>query len=292
MATPRPLAAISLALACTACVYFLPHHGRFGDMVRGADDGDYEYDPLDTDPSDTENSVPDQEGMAPPVPKWHACRFSARKGGIYDLRPLSRNKKLVDAARTFMSPQTSITDADWIHQDDTKVNTTYFLNICSDVIMVPPACAALQKMDPAPAFQVTADGQCFFLGTLKTFQWRPIDTNTPGKGMELYYENGEACGLGVTRKIKFVFTCSKYFTIKDGPMVVYQAPSGCEYEVQWPSPVGCPNLPIMNKLGLQDVQGASTSTGKALVIIVVILGVVAVGAFFWKRRKNTEYTNL
>ena len=27
-------------------------------------------------------------------------------------------------------------------------------------------------------------------GTLKTFQWRPIDSNVPNKGMELFYENG------------------------------------------------------------------------------------------------------
>jgi len=268
------------------------------ELIHESDDGQYEYDPLDTDPADTENNVPDKEGQAPPTPKWHACRFAAKKGGIYDLRPLSRNKKLVEAAAKFQNLNQMFggfdySEMDWIHQDDTIANTTYFLNICSDVILVPPACKELQKMDPAPAFQVTATGQCFYLGTLKTFQWRPIDTAVPGKGMELYYENGEGCGWGRNRKVKFVFTCSKYYTLKDGPMVVFQHPDGCEYEVQWPSPVGCPRVGLMNKLGLEDQAGATTSTAKILLALVVIAAVGGgLGYWYVKQNKNNDYTNL
>merc|ERR1712178_121571 len=96
-------------------------------------------------------------------------------------------------------------------------------------------------------------------------------------GMELYYENGEGCGWGRARKVKFVFTCSKYYTLEDGPMVVFEHPDGCEYEVQWPSMVGCPVTGVLNQLGLQDQKGGTTSTGKIL-MIVVIAGALLGGA--------------
>lgn len=55
-------------------------------------------------------------------------------------------------------------------------------------------------------------------------------------------------------------------------MVVFQHPNGCEYEVQWPSPVGCPATPVLHTLGLQDQQGTSTSWGKTLLAVFVVLG--------------------
>lgn len=269
------------------------------EYVQDEDDAEYAYDPTDTNEDDMNNSLPDEEGAVPPTPKWHACRFAAKKGGIYDLRPLSRNKKLVEAAAKFSSLRSmygssmDYAEADWIHMDDTIANTTYFLNICSDVILVPPACKVLQKMDPSPAFQVTAAGQCFYLGTLKTFQWKPIDSTVPGKGLELYYENGERCGWGKTRKIKFVFTCSKYYTLEDGPMVVFEHPGGCEYEVQWPSMVGCPHTGMLSQLGLQDQSGTTTSGGKVLMGIAIGAAVLGGAAYFYlNRRKNSDYTNL
>lgn len=64
------------------------------------------------------------------------------------------------------------------------------------------------KTDPAPAYQVSARGECFALGnltsqscleillthssgTLKTFKWKPLDTKHPEKGMVLFYQNGQ-----------------------------------------------------------------------------------------------------
>jgi len=283
------------ALLSLCCVYVVQESLRVEpfEVERDYDDGDYEYDPFDTDEKDDANFKPDEEGAAPPVPKWHACRFAAKKGGIYDIRPLSRNKKLLAAAATW-SNGLNFPAVDWVHNDDTVRNQTYYLNVCSDVILVPPACKDLQKMDPAPAFEVTPTGQCFYLGTLKTFQWRPIDSLAPAKGMELYYENGESCGMGKRRKVKFVFTCSKFFTLTDGPMVVFQHPNGCEYEVQWPSPVGCPVTPVLHQLGLQDQQGGSTGTGKTLLAICVVLVGLGAGAYFYKRQKTSvsDYTNL
>jgi len=284
----------ALAMAC--CIYLVNVlvDDSHIEVERDYDDGDYEYDPFDFSQKDDANNKPDEEGQAPPVPNWHACRFAAKKGGIYDIRPLSRNKKLLTAASTYFN-QLDYEGMDWVHEDNTIKNQTYYLNVCSDVILVPPACKELQKMDPAPAFDVSPTGECFYLGTLKTFQWRPIDTNVPMKGMELYYENGEQCGLGMKRKIKFVFTCSKFFTIQDGPMVVFQHPNGCEYEVQWPSPVGCPATPVLHTLGLQDQQGMSTSWGKTLLAVVVVLGGLGAAAFFYKRQQKnsvSDYTNL
>lgn len=201
----------SLAAFMAMCAIFVVYEvvdDSHIEVERDYDDGDYEYDPFDTDPADDANFKPDKEGQAPPTPNWHACRFAAKKGGIYDIRPLSRNKKLLKAASGYFNKY-DLESMDWVHQDDTIKNQTYYLNVCSDVIAVPPACRELQKMDPAPAYDVTPTGECFYLGeppnlpawddggftrvvtgTLKTFQWRPIDTNTPMKGMELYYENG------------------------------------------------------------------------------------------------------
>eukprot|EP00656_Telonema_subtile_P025442 TRINITY_DN2750_c0_g1_i6.p1 TRINITY_DN2750_c0_g1~~TRINITY_DN2750_c0_g1_i6.p1 ORF type:complete len:167 (-),score=18.75 TRINITY_DN2750_c0_g1_i6:187-687(-) len=113
-----------------------------------------------------------------------------------------------------------ITTEDWVHQDVAQYNVTYFLNVCADVIEVPAACKRLQKLSPAPAFQVSANGQCHSLGTLKTFQWKPLDTNKPDKGMVLTYKNGDLCGTGGQRmSIRYVFTCSRNYDKDAGPMV-------------------------------------------------------------------------
>ena len=45
------------------------------------------------DLSDKADTLPDKEGQAPPVPHWHACRFAAKAGGVYDLRPMMRLAK-------------------------------------------------------------------------------------------------------------------------------------------------------------------------------------------------------
>jgi len=106
---------------------------------------------------------------------------------------------------------------------------------------------------------------------------------------------GETCGLGKRRKVKFVFTCAQHFTLDDGPMVVFQHPNGCEYEVQWPSPVGCPADPaLLNKVGVVDHAGSATSTGKSLLGVVIVLAGLAIGAFLYKRQQkgNSDYTNL
>jgi len=282
------------ALVSACCIYVVNFIVEKEDAIaveRSSDDGDYEYDPSEFFPDES----PDMEGAAPPTPKWHACRFSSKKtGAIYDLRPLSKNKKLFERVSPWFMDQ-NISKVDWVHEDATITNQMYYLNVCSDVILVPPACKALQKMDPSPAFDVTPSGECFYLGTLKTFQWRPIDTNEPKKGMELYYENGESCGMGRRRKIKFVFTCASHFSVTDGPMVVFQHPSGCEYEVQWPSPVGCPaDAPMLNQMGFQDQEGSSTSAGKTILAIVVILAGVGIAAYLYKRQQKSasDYTNL
>merc|ERR1712070_1139138 len=126
MRQPAFFASLTLAVVATLAVLRLSQTtNQSRETVHEIDDGEYEYDPFDTD--DDANNLPDAKGSAPPVPKWHACRFSARKGGIYDLRGLSRNKKLFEAA----------SKGSW--------------------------------MGSTP----------------------PIDSNVPGKGMELYYENGE-----------------------------------------------------------------------------------------------------
>lgn len=291
---PTKYLLVSLALTC--CIFAvqlaMESYVDSTEVVLGEDDGEYAYDPSEFFPDET----PDVEGQEVPSSKWHACRFQSKKSGqIYDLRPLSRNKKLLERVTSWFNAN-DLEVADWVHDDATIKNQKYYLNVCSDVLLVPPACKALQKKDPSPAFDVTPEGECFYLGTLRTFQWRPIDTNVPMKGMELYYENGESCGLGHRRKVKFVFTCAKHFTLKDGPMVVFQHPNGCEYEVQWPSPVGCPADPsVLSQVGLQTKEGQTTSSGKTLFGILVVLVGLAIGAYIYKKQQKAaanDYTNL
>merc|ERR1711998_115203 len=177
----RMRTAIVAAVACFSMVILhqMLVSENAGEVVHESDDGEYEYDPLDTDPGDTDNTTPDLEGQAPPTPKWHACRFAAKKGGIYDLRPLMRLAKSLEE--------------DWIHVDAIHTNTTYYMNVCANTMAVPQACQSLAKHDPSPAFQVSDNGNCYYLGTLKTFKWKPIDPTTPAKGMKLFYQNGERC---------------------------------------------------------------------------------------------------
>ena len=155
---------IATLLAC-CCIYVVQQVAHFEpvEYERDIDDNEYEYDPFDTS---TSNVAPDKEGEAPPTPKWHACRFASKKGGIYDIRPLSRNQKLLKAASTWSNNLDFLPAVDWVHEDETIANQTYYLNVCSDVHAVPDACKALQKTDPAPAFDVNAKGECFYLGAI------------------------------------------------------------------------------------------------------------------------------
>jgi hypothetical protein len=146
---------------------------EFDDGDQDADD--YEYDPLFGDDVEghPEDSLPDVEGQAPPTPKWHACRFQAKTGGVFDLRPLMR------LARTL--------EEDWVHRDAVHRNSSYYLNVCANTMAVPPACRKLAKHDKSPAYQVADNGDCYYLGTLKTFKWKPIDPKIPSKVHHHHY---------------------------------------------------------------------------------------------------------
>jgi|ERR1712166_1661678 len=247
----------------------------------GEDDQQYEYDPFDSVPG-----LPDQEGsLETPTNIWHACRFGSKKGGIYDLRPLSKNVKLLKAHYRWGSDM-DITTEDWVHQDVTQYNVTYYLNVCADVIELPPACRRLSKLTPAPAFQVTSNGQCHALGTLKTFKWKPINSDEPDKGMSLSYKNGDPCGnQGQTRSVKYLFTCSKFYGKDSGPMVVYQKDE-CHHDVVWPSQFGCPSESVGQSLGLQDDLGQTSTTGKWLFALVVVLCVCGCAVYFLSKRSG------
>merc|ERR1719502_362089 len=243
------------------------------------DDGDqdaaeYDYDPLHgDDPFDKADTLPDIEGQAPPTPKWHACRFQAKQGGVYDLRPLMR------LARTL--------EEDWVHRDAIHSKTTYFLNVCANTMAVPPACAKLAKKDKSPAYQIADNGNCFYLGTLKTFKWKPIDSKIPSKGMVLFYANGERCSNGRARQIKYTFACSEYFTYSDGPMVVYERYNGCHYDVHWPNRAGCPSLPLIQRLrSVGNVDGTSPFSTFMLVVIFAFFVYVVGGCIYLRQNEG------
>jgi len=154
---------IVVAVLASLVVIYTINQSTIVDVVEVERDTDdqYEYDPYDT----TDAALaPDKEGEAPPTPKWHACRFAAKKGGIYDIRPLSRNQKLLKAASSYFN-NLDFPAVDWVHKDETIRNQTYYMNVCSDVHLVPPQCKDLQKLDPAPAFETNAKGECFYLGS-------------------------------------------------------------------------------------------------------------------------------
>merc|ERR1719502_1999377 len=251
------------------------------------DDGDqdaaeYDYDPLHgDDPDDPADSQPDMEGEAPPTPKWHACRFQAKQGGVYDLRPLMR------LARTL--------EEDWVHRDAVHRDTTYYLNVCANTMAVPPQCKKLAKHDKSPAFQVGDNGNCYYLGTLKTFKWKPIDTENPSKGMVLFYANGERCSNGRARQIKYTFACSEYFTYSDGPMVVYETANGCHYDVHWPNRAGCPSLPLIQRIQSASVHssaGGGLSAGGIFMMVVCLALAIYVCGGCWYRRTQEGATGI
>jgi len=242
------------------------------------DDGDqdssnYAYDSSITAALDPADNLPDKEGQAPPVPHWHACRFQAKNGGgVYDLRPMMRLAKTLED--------------DWFHKDALVSGVSYYLNICANTMVVPNACKKLAKQDPAPAYQIGSNGNCYYLGTLKTFKWKPIDTLVPGKGMVLAYQNGERCGNGVTRQVKYTISCSENFGYDDGPMVVYESRRGCHYDVHWPNRAGCPT----NGGALSDLTAGQWGTGSVL-LLVLMMGCciyVAGGCFYKRKYDNAE----
>merc|ERR1711957_188154 len=249
------------------------------------DDNDYAWDPNDRTGSKASTAA-DMEGtLEAPSNLWHACKF-----GIFDLRGLSRNAKLLQAHLGWNTDKFNdkIQLYDWVHQDVTQFNVTYYLNVCADVIEVPEVCAQLKMTEPAPAYQVTATGRCHYLGTLKSFKWKPIDTVNPGKGMMLFYQNGGSCGnQGQTKSIKYVFTCSRYYDHQTGPMVVYQK-NACNYDVVWPSMYGCPEDSVMQQLGLSGTEDGADGSGKQTIFaILLVLGVCGVAAYFLKKRAGS-----
>jgi len=260
--------------------------------LADSDDKQFQWDPYDKSGSKAA-TAPDMEGsMEAPTNLWHACKFGAKKGGIFDLRALSKNEKLMAA---HMGQDTewfrdNIQLYDWIHQDVTQFNVTYYLNVCADVIEVPEVCQKLKMTEPAPAYQVTATGHCHYLGTLKSFKWKPIDTLNPSKGMMLYYQNGGSCGnQGQTKTIKYIFTCSRYYDQDDGPMVVYQT-NACEYHVVWPSKFGCPEGGLLSQLGIEldSAADGSADTNKTTIFaILLVMGVCAIAAYFLKQRSGS-----
>jgi len=236
------------------------------------DSSKYVYDPSLAGALDPADNLPDKEGQAPPVPHWHACRFQAKNGGVYDLRPMMRLAKTLED--------------DWVHQDALQGGTNYYLNICANTMVVPKACQKLNSLEPSPAYQVASNGNCYYLGTLKTFKWKPIDSLVPGKGMVLAYQNGERCGSGITRQVKYTISCSENFGYDDGPMVVYESRKGCHYDVHWPNKAGCPSEGGL----LNSVSAGGWSTGGLLMLVasMVCCLYVAGGCFYRRKFEGAE----
>jgi len=177
---------------------------------------------------------------------------------------------------------------DWHLNDARHGNTTYFMNVCANTMAVPAACRKLAKRDPSPAFQVGDNGDCYYLGTLKTFKWKPIDTKVPSKGMKLFYQNGERCHNGRTRQVMFTFACSEHFSYSDGPLVVYETVNGCHYDVHWPNRAGCPSLPLMKRLTANGMNGYSTGNMFLLVLCISCLLYICGGCWYRRTKEGAD----
>ncbi|EKX31373.1 hypothetical protein GUITHDRAFT_149335, partial [Guillardia theta CCMP2712] len=103
-------------------------------------------------------------------------------------------------------------ERDW-YADDRNGNMYYF-NICGDANNVPEACVSLRKSISAPAYEVSKEGDCFWLGQMRGIsmltasrEWELIDETEPAAGVELYYFDGEQCPGGVARDVRIQLFC-------------------------------------------------------------------------------------
>lgn len=97
--------------------------------------------------------------------------------------------------------------------------------------------------------------------------------------MVLAYQNGERCGNGVSRQIKYTISCSKSYGYDDGPMVVYESRAGCHYDVHWPNKAGCPTDHVL------ALSSDGWGPGSVfMVVIALLVSVYVCGGCFYKRK--------
>jgi len=166
----------------------------------------------------------------PTAPKHaHDCKWTAADGSRFDLSSLTRKATQGDYEAT-----------------DPKFK--YYLNVCGDTELLPHQCKRLAKHTSAPAYQVfqqdDGKGDCYWLGSTKSYEWSLIDETRPQKGIELVYKNGEMCGNKRAREIRYHFICAHGFEKEESvPLFVveHQNPTEiCHYNVTWPTTHGCP----------------------------------------------------
>lgn len=150
-----------------------------------------------------------------------SCQHTFPDGQAFDLSPLMRPPR----------------ERDWYADD--RAGNMYYFNVCSDANEVPAACVAMNKAIQAPAYEVSRDGQCQWLGQLKSMEWAYIDESEPAAGVEVYYFDGEQCPGGIARDIRIQFFCDPGAGM-GRPLDYYVLEEQCHYSVTWPSQYGCP----------------------------------------------------
>ena len=149
------------------------------------------------------------------------CRYTFAGGQTFELSALSKTSGEID----------------W-SADDRNGNMYYF-NVCSDANQVPAACVSVEKAVQAPAYQVSRDNDCFWLGKLQSEQWELIDESEPAAGIELYYFDGEQCSNGMSRDFRIQLFCDPDAGVGK-PLDYFVLEEDCHYSVTWPSKYGCP----------------------------------------------------
>jgi hypothetical protein len=152
-----------------------------------------------------------------------------------------------------------------------KHGNRYFLNVCDNVFSVPPECEVLANAVESPAYQVTNDSRCFYLGEIgdnaETTFWQLIDEQDPELGVELYYRDGAECSPNVYRQIRYQFFCDPDVDEDLDKFDIIEFKGTCRYSAIWPTKYACPI-----KTGGGWGSGSSSSFGSTFTLLFFIIG--------------------
>merc|ERR1711968_226235 len=154
-----------------------------------------------------------------------------------------------------------------------KHGNRYYLNVCDNVFQVPPECEVLANAVESPAYQVTNDSRCFYLGEIgtagstETTFWQLIDEQDPELGVELYYRDGAECSPNVYRQIRYQFFCDPDVDEDLDKFDIIEFKGTCRYSAIWPTKYACPT-----KTGGWGGGGSSTFGSTFCVVFFLLCG--------------------
>lgn len=171
-----------------------------------------------------------------------------------------------------------IGEADYIARD--KHNNIYHLNVCDNVHEIPEECKVLAEAVESPAFQVTNDSRCFYLGEMgendESTIWQLIDEQDPELGVELYYHDGAECQPNEYRQMRYQFFCDPNVDSELEKFDIIEFKGTCRYSAVWPTKHACPAKSDAFK-GPGGPRGKGMGGAVAFVIIILVVGAMYLG---------------